>query len=174
MALSQEEDRPKQFEALKISRSTVKGRITAARNKLEKILNEYKDQDFDHEQINRIEIQETHEKLKSCFSEFKEVHLKCLEMRDKSSTEKEEESILQAQEAYLEEVASKVYPVLAAADKYEKSYQEYVKQKQLNDTLASQEEQKVKTKQDLVDMLPALKRTYNKTKCAYEAQLECK
>ena len=172
MALSQEEDRPKQFEALKLSRSTVKGRITAARNKLEKILNEYKDQDFDHEQINRIEIQETHEKLKSCFSEFKEVHLKCLEMRDKSSTEQEDESILQAQEAYLEEVASKVYPVLAAADKYEKSYQEYVKQKQLNDTLASQEEQKVKTKQDLVDMLPALKRTYNKTKCAYEAQLE--
>ena len=42
----------------------------------------------------------------------------------------------------------------------------------MNDTLASQEEQKIKTKQDLVDMLPALKRTYNKTKWAYEAQLE--
>ena len=77
-APSQDEDRSKQFEALKLSRSTVKGQITAARNKLERIFNEYKDHDFDHEQINRIEVQETHEKLRSCFSQFKDVHLKCL------------------------------------------------------------------------------------------------
>ena len=161
-----------EYDKLKQARSTAKGQITAARNKLELLLKEYVGQEFDHDKINRLEIQETHAKLKSCFKHFQELHTKCLEAREQGSNEEDEETIMKDQESYQEDVASKVYPVLAIVDSYEKSYEAHVKKQQLNETLKSQEEQKVKTKQDLIDTLPTLQRAYIKSKSQYEAHLD--
>ena len=123
-----------EFEKLKVARSTSKGQITAARNKLEKLLKDYVGKEFEHEKINRLEIQETHARLKSCFKQFQDLHSQCLDAREKGSTEEEDANIMQTQENYLEEVASKVYEVLAIVDSYERSYEERVKKLQLNET----------------------------------------
>ena len=124
-----------EYDKLKQARSTAKGQITAARNKLELLLKEYVGQEFDHDKINRLEIQETHAKLKSCFKHFQELHTKCLEAREQGSNEEDEETIMKDQESYQEDVASKVYPVLAIVDSYEKSYEAHVKKQQLNETI---------------------------------------
>ena len=52
MSLSQDEE----YDNLKKARSTAKGQITVARNKLDLLLKEYIGQEFDHENINRLEV----------------------------------------------------------------------------------------------------------------------
>ena len=66
MSLSQDEE----YDNLKKARSTAKGQITVAKNKLDLLLKEYVGQEFDHENINRLEVQETHAKLKSSLKQF--------------------------------------------------------------------------------------------------------
>ena len=84
------------------------------------------------------------------------MHHKCLEVREKGDTEDGDAKIMQDQEAYFDEVASKVYPVLAMAESYKKSYAAYVKKQLLDETLRSQEEQKVRDKQNLSDVMNLL------------------
>ena len=83
------------------------------------------------------------------------MHHKCLKVRKKGATEDNDAKIMQYQEANFEETYSKVYPILAMAKSREKSYAAYNKKQLLDETL-------VRDKQNLIDAMPALQRTYSK------------
>ena len=69
--------------------------------------------------------------------------------------EDDDAKIMQDQEAYFDEAGSKVYPVLTMAERYKKSYVAYNKKQLLDETL-------VRDKQNLIDAMHALQRTYSK------------
>ena len=88
-----------------------------------------------------------------------------MEAREKGETEDTDAEIVQVQEAYFEDVASKVYPVLAMAKSYKKSYVAHNKKQGLEETL-------IRDKQNLKDAMPSLQRAYTKRKSNYKAHLE--
>ena len=65
-----------------------------------------------------------------------------MEVKERGATDNDDAKIMQDQEAYFDEVASKVYAVLTMAECYEKSYAAYVKKHMLDETLRSQEKTK--------------------------------
>ena len=104
MSLSGDEE----YNNLKKARSTAKGQITAARNKLDLLLKKYTGQEFYHEAIKRLKVQETHAKLRSSWKQFQDLHYKGLEDREKRDMEDTDAKIMQDEEAYFKKTSSKV------------------------------------------------------------------
>ena len=149
--------------AVKKARSTVKGQITTAVNKLGVLLELKSEGDFDHEKIGRIETKETHEKLKKNFQLFHKLHFQVLQLSVEGKDYQEDEKVIQQEEKHSEEVSAKVYPVLEKVAKYEKSFSKYEAlakhQRLLSESLAKQQrllseslvkEEKVQAKQLLI------------------------
>ena len=105
---------------VKRSRSTAKGQITAAANRLEKIL-VTKDNKFDHQAINEIEVKDYHDRLQANFTLFKEAHSKVQSLREVEATEKEEEEVMLEEEKYFGDVADRVYPLIRKHIEYTNS-----------------------------------------------------
>ena len=105
---------------VKRSRSTAKGQITAAANRLEKILVS-KDDKFDHQAINEIEVKDYHDRLQANFTLFKEAHSKVQSLREVEATEKEEEKVILDEEKYFGDIADRVYPLFRKHIEYTNS-----------------------------------------------------
>ena len=161
-------------------RSAVKGQITTAVNKLGVLLDVKSEGDFDHEKIGRIQIKETHEKLKKSFQLFTKLHDQVLQLRDVDKDEKEEEKAILQEESYSEDVSNKVYPVLEKVVKYEKSFSKHEakaekieedalikQQKLLSESIAKEE--KVRTKQQLVAKIPGMEKSLTEADIKYQA-----
>ena len=172
------------------ARSTVKGQIITAVNKLGILLHKKSEGDFDHEKIGRIETMETYEKFKKNFKLFKKLHVQVLQLRDENKNVKDEDKSFLQEENY-SDVSSKVYPILDQIVKYEKSFSKYEakaekieqdalleQQKSTSEVLAKQQrllseslvkEEKVQAKQQLIAKIPDMEKTLAEAGIRYQA-----
>ena len=96
------------------ARAVIKGQITNGIKKLESNLSKVAEGDFDHGNISRNEIVQAHTKLNENLDLFQKLHLRYCEFRDVGKDALTEDNLVEQDGEYLEEVESKVFPMLNA------------------------------------------------------------
>ena len=94
------------------ARGVIKGQITNGIKKLESNLSKVTEGDFDHGNISRNEIVQAHTKLNENLDLFQKLHLRYCEFRAEGKDASTEENLVEQDNDYLEEVESKVFPIL--------------------------------------------------------------
>ena len=138
----------KDLQEITKARQVIKGLITNGVKKLENILTKQSKGDFDHGNISRTEVVQAHTKLDENFQLFQKLHLKYCEYRTVGKDNTEEETIVEQDGNYLEEVEGKVFPLLDKFIKYDRSFKVF--------------EEKETAKQDSIGKIPHLEKEYKR------------
>ena len=120
--------------------SGVKGQITKYTNRLNIVLGQKKDDDFDFSQISNVEVSQGKLKIEENFELFQQLQIRHCELLDMSDEEEIKEAD-QEEAKLFGEVCSKVYPVLESVSAYMRSIDRSKK-------VSSEEEQKAKAIED--------------------------
>ena len=80
---------------------------------------------FDHDKIDRLQVQEEKASLKELQGSFKAIHQAYLLNMEVGKDETEEDALVEKQEQHYEEVMEKIYESLNLLADYEKSYKIY-------------------------------------------------
>ena len=120
--------------------SGVKGQITKYTNRLNIVLGQKKDDDFDFSQISNVEVSQGKLKIEENFELFQQLQIRHCELLDMSDEEEIKEAD-QEEAKLFGEVCSKVYPVLESVSAYMRSVDH-------SKRVSSEEEQKAKAIED--------------------------
>ena len=107
------------------TRTVIKGQVTSAIKKLERILVKTEAGIFDHCSLNRSELVHAHKKLEDNFKLLQKLHLRYCECRAIGQDDEEEDSLAEKDGEYIDTVESKVFPVLELYREYDKSYAKF-------------------------------------------------
>ena len=140
-------------DSVKVTRSTVKGSITRSIKRLEAILVCTLDNgtEFDHEAINKMEAKELYEKVQKSSSIFQELHDRYCEVRSKEADQSVEQTVVQAEEDYVNEVLDRIYSLYGIYDKYNRSYVKFEQKKAEIDAIPFREEQLSAFKEEFIN-----------------------
>ena len=103
---------------------TTRTQVTTSVNRLGNLLARRDGEDFDHKVINETKVEQIESRLKRNFDMFLNLHEKYCHLRESGKDDAEELELEGKDAAYLEEVTSKVYPLLDQLDSYHKSLAE--------------------------------------------------
>ena len=143
------------------ARAVIKGQITNGIKKLEGIFEKQANGDFDHDNISRTEIVQANTKLDENFQLFQKIHLRYCEFRVLGTNETEEESLVKKDGDYIEEVESKVFPLLDKFTKYDRSFKVFEA-----DEKAKQDAKQAK--QDATVKIPELEKNYKRAQEVFQ------
>ena len=124
-------------------RSTIQGSMTSMRKRLDKLLAKT-DGKFDHDNIKRLSVQRDHTDLEKLLESFKTIHQAYQHYGTVGKDEPEEESLVEKQEQYYDEVVDKVYQSLQLIADYEKSHKIYEAAQPDSDLAKKEAEEKAK------------------------------